>query len=155
MKIFGRAYGEYLRFQWFFLAATLLVGLVRLGLSLAGVPNASARWFSVTAVNLAAILYYSVAVHVRGFGGYRQLLVFVFNQCLAANVVIVSGIVVAIATGTDNIFSSPEYSAGGDGRTWAHVIGHAIAVVVASLVFWAVGSLVLWITRKAARGGGA
>jgi hypothetical protein len=28
-------------------------------------------------------------------------------------------------------------------------------VVVASLVFWAVGSLVLWITRKAARGGGA
>jgi hypothetical protein len=152
MRIFGRPYGDYLRFQWAPITAALAVGGLRLGASLAGVPNTTTRWLSVTAVGLVALVYYGIAVHLRGFGSYRQLLVLIFNQSAAANVVIVLGLAISIATGTDNIFSAPEYSPGGHGRTWGHVAGHLIAVVVASLVLWVPGSLILWITRKVAPG---
>src|ERR1051326_8358581 len=103
MTIFGRRLGEYVQFCKPFLILIPIVGVVRLALSLAGEPNSIAKWFSVTALVWLGTLYYSVRVHTAGFGSYKQLLVICALQNLAAQAVIICGIMLAIITGTNNI----------------------------------------------------
>ena len=149
---FGKRYSEYLRFQQLFLGLILAMGLARLGLSLAGLPNSTTKWLSITVVTLAGIVYYGVRVHTSGFGSYKQLLPLVFNQNVLAHSIIAAGIVVAIVTGHDNVFTAPEYSGGGDGKTWLHVGAHVVAgMIVFSLVGWLVASIVMWVTKRVAR----
>jgi hypothetical protein len=50
------------------------VGLARLGLSLAGLPNSTTKWLSLTVLTLLGVFYYGVRVHTSGFGSYKQLL---------------------------------------------------------------------------------
>jgi hypothetical protein len=48
-------------------------------------------------------------------------------------------------------YTAPEYSGGGDGKNWLHVVAHlVIAVVVLPLVSWGVSSLVMLVTKKVA-----
>jgi hypothetical protein len=147
--MFGKAVAQYLGFQKVVLALIVLVWLVRLGLSLSGTPNATAKWISVTVVLLLGLLYYGVAVHTRGFGSYKQLLPLLFFQSLLAEGLVALAIVLAIFTGQDNIYTAPEYSGGGDGKNWIHVVAHLIVgSVVLPLISWAIGSLVLLVTKK-------
>jgi len=149
MSIFGKRLSEYVDFCKPFLVLIPIVGIVRLALSLSGAPNSTARWFSVTALVWIAVLYYAVRVHTRRFGSYKQLLVISALLNLSAQVIIVGGIVLAIVTGTGNIFSAPEYAFGGDGRTWLHVAAHLfIGTIAGSLVPWLIGSLVLFVNSK-------
>ena len=46
-----------------FLILIAAVGLARLGLSLAGLPVTTVRWFSMNVVAWAGVFYYGVAVH--------------------------------------------------------------------------------------------
>src|SRR5213592_2115446 len=112
MTIFGKPLSQYVRFCKPFLILIPVIGIVRLALSLGGTPNSTAKWFSVTALVWIGVLYYSVRVHTSGFGSYKQLLVICVLQNLAAQAIIISGIVLAILTGTGNIFSAPEYAFG-------------------------------------------
>jgi hypothetical protein len=57
-----------MRFESWFLILILLVGRARLIMSLAGVPNSTAKFFSLTVVFLLGMLYYSVRVYTSGFG---------------------------------------------------------------------------------------
>ena len=149
--MFGKSVGQYLSFQRWFLAAIVVVFVVRLALSLAGTPNATARWFSVTVVLLLGTLYYGVAVHTRGFGSYRQLYPLSLFQSLLGEGLVALAIALGIVTGQDNIYTAPEYSGGIDGKNWQHVFAHVVvAAVVLPLVSWAVSSLVLLVTRKVA-----
>ena len=50
MTIFGKRLSEYVAFSKPFLGLILVVGIVRLALSLGGVPNWTAKWLSITAV---------------------------------------------------------------------------------------------------------
>lgn len=148
---FGKRCSEYLRFQQLFLGLILAVGLAKLGLSLAGMPNSTTKWLSITTVSLAGLLYYGVRVHTTGFGSYKQLLPLVFNQNVLAHGITAIGIVIAIMTGRDNVFTAPEYSGGGDGKTWLHVGAHVVfGMLVFSLVGWLIASLVMWVTKKVA-----
>ena len=150
--IFGRKLSDYVRFQRVMLGLILLVGLARLALSLAGLPNDTTKWLSITVVTLAGLLYYGVRVHTSGFGSYKQLLPLVFNQNVLAHGVIVIGIVIAIVTGQDNVFTAPEYSGGGDGKNWLHVAAHVVlGMFVFSLVGWLIASIVMWVTKRVAR----
>jgi hypothetical protein len=150
MQIFGKSLTEYLAFQRVFLGLILVVGVLRLALSLAGVGNDTVRWLSVTVVALAGWLYYSIRVHTSGFGSYRHLLPLLVNQHVLAHGIVVIGLVIAIFTGQDNIYSAPEYSGGGDGKNWVHVAAHVgIGMIGFSLVLWGLGSLVMLIARKA------
>ena len=88
---------------------TTAVGLARLGSSLAGLPDDSARWLSMNVLVWAGAVYYGIAVHARGFGSYKQLLPLVFLQVTILHVIAVAGIVLSIA-GFPNIFAAPEYS---------------------------------------------
>jgi hypothetical protein len=58
-----------------------------------------------------------------------------------------SGILIAILTGADNIFSVPEYAFGQDPRF--HLLMHVLVGIPAgSIVAWLVGSVILAVTRK-------
>jgi hypothetical protein len=149
--MFGKTVTQYLGFQKVVLALIVLVWLVRLALSLSGTPNATAKWFSVTVVLLLGVVYYGVVVHTRGFGSYKQLYPLVLFQSLLGEGLVALAIVLAILTETDNIYTAPEYSGGGDGKNWVHVLAHlAVAAIILPLVSWGVGSLVMLVTKKVA-----
>lgn len=149
--MFGKSVGQYLSFQKLFLVAIVVVFLVRLALSLAGTPNATTKWVSVTVVLLLGVFYYGVAVHTRGFGSYKQLYPLLLFQSLLGEGLVALAIVLGIVTGQDNIYTAPEYSGGGEGKTWLHVFAHlVVAAVILPLVSWAISSLVLLVTKKVA-----
>ena len=149
--MFGKTVAQYLGFQKVVLALIVLAWLVRLALSLGGAPNATARWISVTVVLLLGVLYYGVAVHTRGFGSYKQLYPLVLFQSVLGQGLVALAIVLAILTGRDNIYTAPEYSGGGDGKNWLHVVAHLVlGAVILPLVSWGVSSLVLLVTKKVA-----
>ena len=149
MNIFGKRLSEYVAFSKPFLILILVVGIARLALSLGGVPNSMAKWISINAVGWIGVLYYSVRVHTSGFGSYKQLLPICFLQMVTAQVVIVPAIILAIFTGTDNIYSAPEFSPGQDGKTWFHVGAHlGLGTTIGSLIGWLVGCLIMFATKK-------
>jgi len=151
--MFGKRLSEYLGFQKTALAFVGGVGVARLVLSLAGLPDSVVTWLSMTVAGWAAILYYGVAVHTRGFGSYKQLLPLVLFQVVLVQAIAVFGILLAIG-GLPNIYAAPEYSGPPFARSsnqWTHALAHlTIGIVVPTLLGWGVASLVLWITRKAA-----
>jgi hypothetical protein len=148
MTIFGKPLSEYISFAWLFLILVPLVGIIRLGLSLQGMPNHTVQWFSMTAVAFIGVIYFAIRVHTTGFGSYKQLLVLIALQNLASQVISIAGILISILTGMGNIFSAPEFSFGG-GNQWLHLAAHLlIGTTVGSLFPWAIGSLILFITRK-------
>ena len=153
--MFGKRMSEYLSFQKVPLAIVAGVGLLRLALSLAGVPDASVTWLSMTVVGWAAVFYYGAAVHTRRFGSYKQLLPLVLNQVVIVQVIAVVAILLAIA-GFQNIYAAPEYSGpmgrGADTNQWLHALAHlTIGIVAPVLLGWGVASLVLLVTRKLSR----
>ena len=152
--MFGKRVTEYLGFQKVWLILLAVVGLGRLGLSLAGLPDRTVMWLSMTVVGWAAVFYYGVAVHTRGFGSYKHLLPLMIFQVVLVQAIAVFGILLAIA-GLPNIYAAPEYSGPPFARSanqWTHALAHlTIGIVVPVLLGWGVGSLVLLITKKVAR----
>jgi hypothetical protein len=151
--MFGKSPAQYLSFQKYPLLLTALVGLLRLAVSLAGAPNDAAAWLSMNVVLWASAVYYGIAVHTRGFGGYRQILPLLVVQVAIYHLIAVTGIVLAIA-GVPNVFAAPEYSGPADaGSQWLHALSHlTVGMVAAPLVLWAVASLALWTTRRLSGG---
>jgi hypothetical protein len=149
VKIFGKSISEYLRFAAPIMALVVLVAFARLVLALAGGPHLAVRWLSVTGVLFLGAAYYGVRAQSTGFGSYRHLLPPVFVQSALGNLIIIAAIVVAIATGRDNVYTLPEYS--GEGRTWAHVLGHVVfGLVMAPLVTWILACGAYFVTKKLA-----
>jgi hypothetical protein len=149
MTIFGKPLSQYLAFCRLFLVLILAAGVTRLALSLGGVPNSTAKWFSMTALSSIGVVYYAIRVHTTGFGSFKQLLVICTLQNLVAQSIAIFGIVLAIVTGTGNIFSAPEYAFGGDGRTWLHAGAHLVfGTTAGSLMPWLIGCVILAATRK-------
>ena len=128
-----------------------VAGIARLALSLAGVPNSTAKWFSMTALGLIGVVYYAIRVHTSGFGSFKQLLVICTLQNLVAQAIAIFGIVLAIVTGAGNIFSAPEFAFGRDGKTWTHAAAHLFAgTTLGSVLPWLFGCAILAATRKLA-----
>jgi hypothetical protein len=149
MTIFGKSLSEYFEVAKPFLGLMLVVGLTRLTLSLGGVPDSIARWLSITAVGWIGALYYAIRVHTSGFGTYRHLLPIYFLQSLTAQAIIAPSILLAILTGTDNIYSVPEFSFGSDGKTWTHLGAHLLlGTTVAPVIAWIVGCAIMFATKK-------
>jgi hypothetical protein len=145
--MFGKKLSQYLGFQKLFLALIAAVGLARLGLSLAGLPNSTVTWLSMNVVAWAAALYYGVAVHTRGFGSYKQILPLGLFQTVLMQAIAVLGILLSIA-GFPNIFTAPEYSFGAHSQ-WTHLLAHlTVGIVVPPLLVWGVASLVLLVTKR-------
>ena len=146
--MFGKKFAEYVRFDMWILVLIVAAFVVRLGLSLSGTPNASARWASINIVLLVGLIYSAVAVHTTGFGSYKQLFGLLLVQAFVAHILIASGVVLGIVTGTDNIYTAPEYFGGSDGKDWLHVVAHLSGAFLVPVFMWIVGSGILFITRK-------
>ena len=147
-KVLGKRLSEYFAFQKVFLALIAVAGVARLGLSLAGVPDGTAKWFSLTVVAAASIFYYGTAAHMRSFGGYKQLLPLLLIQNVLANSIAIIGIALTIA-GFPNIFGAPEFTGPFPAHQWAHILGHVIGGMgIFSLVGWGMASFVMLITKK-------
>lgn len=139
----------YLSFAKPILLLILIVGVARLALSLGGVQSSEVKWFSISVILLIGLIYFSIRVHTSGFGSYKQLLLLLLLQSVIAQGIIITGIMIAMATGRDNIFSVPEYAGGGDGKTWLHVGAHLVlGTTVGPLLSWLVGSIIMWVTKK-------
>jgi hypothetical protein len=153
MTIFGRSISEYYQFAKGILVLIVLVGIGRLALSLGGVPISIAKWLSISVVIWIGVLYFSVRVHTSGFGSYKHLLPIFVLQSLVAQAIIIPAIVLAIFTGSDNIYSVPEYSFGEDGKTWLHAGAHLLlGTTVGSLIAWIVGCVIMFVTKLVTRG---
>jgi hypothetical protein len=151
MRIFGKSFSDYVRFDKPILWLIAIVGLGRLALSLGGMPNSTARWVSVTAAMEIGMVYAAIRIHTTGFGSYKQLLPALWVQTMLANLLVAGAIVLGIVTHKDNIFTAPEYSGNADGKTWFHAGAHIIAgAIVMPLIGWILGSLILLVTKKVA-----
>jgi hypothetical protein len=149
MTIFGKRLSEYVAFAKPFLILILVIGIARLALSLGGVADSTARWVSITAAIWIGVLYYAIRVHTTGFGSYKHLLPICVLLSLTAEVIIVPSIILAIYTGTDNIYSIPENYFGNDGKTWLHAALHLlVGTTIAPLMGWLVGCVIMFATKK-------
>ena len=148
MRIFGKHLSDYIGFQRVFLLMLLVVGLLRLALSVGDVSIFIVKWLSLTGLLLIGFVYYSIRVHTSGFGSYKQLLVVLAIQWILAQSIIIASIILAILSGKDNAYSIPDYSQGNDGKTWSHVLAHLIVIIIGTLVFWGVGSALMFFTKR-------
>ena len=149
MTVFGKRLADYVAFCKPFLGLILVVGIVRLALSLGGAPISIAKWLSITVVAWIGVIYYAIRVHTSGFGSYKHLLPICVLQGVVTQVVVVPAIILAIFTGKDNIFSVPENYFGRDGKTWLHVAGHlVIGTTIGPLISWLVGCVIMFVTKK-------
>lgn len=153
MTIFGKRLSEYIAFAKLFLGLILIVGILRLVLSLGNAPHWAAQWASITIVAWIGVVYFAIRVHTSGFGSYQHLLPIYVLQGITTQIVVVPSIILAIITGKDNIFSVPENFFGRDGKTWLHVAGHlVIGTTVAPLISWVIGCVIMFVTKKVASG---
>jgi hypothetical protein len=149
MTIFNKSLSDYVRFVRLFLVLIAIAGVTRLALSLSGSPNATAKWFSMTGLTWIAVVYYSIRVQTTGFGSYKHLLPVLALLNLVAQAIAITGIAIAIFTGHANIFSSPEYAFGGDGKTWSHLLAHVfVGTIAGSVLPWIVGCGILALTPR-------
>ena len=106
----------------------------------------------MTGLVFIGVLYYSVRVHTSGFGSYKQLLPLIAIANWSAQLIAITGISIGIITGHDNVFTSPEFAFGSDGKTWFHLGAHVfIGTTVGSVFPWLIGCLIMFITKKLLR----
>ena len=105
---------------WWFVGAILLVGAIRLGLTLNGVSNAATKFASMSAVIFIACLYFGSKPQ-----SFKERLVVSYLLILPYMLVEVIGLGYTRASGRPTIFHAPEYSLGSsiDQHFWGHIIG--------------------------------
>jgi hypothetical protein len=142
---------DYVSFHWGILALILLAALGRLTASLAGAPPSQARWLSATAMLLAGAVWAGWRVQRAGFGAFKELYLLLLVQGLAAHPVASLGIAIGVLTGTDNVYTVPEFASPFGARTWGHALGHLVLIPIGTVPLWLLGSLALLVSRKVAR----
>jgi len=127
-----------------FVAAVWVIRLIIGALGLGFV-----RLFSVTGAYALAILLAAVLIHTRGFGSYTNVVAASVLLVAWGQLLIVLAIVFAVLTGTNNIFTAPQYSfPRDDSHHLKHILGQLTYGVGAGILFGAaMGCLLLWILR--------
>jgi hypothetical protein len=149
MTVFGKPASAYVAFSKGVALLILGVGLAKLVLSLAGIPNSTTRWLAMNGVYFFGLIYLAIRVHTTGFGTYKHLLPALLFPSLMLHGVAIAGIVLGMITGNDNVYTAPEFAFGQDGKTFFHVGMHLVVGILASTVInWIFGSLILFITKK-------
>jgi hypothetical protein len=143
--MFGKPVREYLELQKWWLVALVIVGLLRIGLSIGGSPSPAVKWWTSTnLLGYAAAVYYGVAGHRRGFL-YKQLYPLVLFHTMVFHALAILGILLTIA-GYPNLYATPEVTA--FPNQWWHIGAHlTIGMAIAPLFGWALASLVMLVAR--------
>ncbi len=109
------------------------VGLFRLLIGAAGVPQAIGTWIS--SLSLAAIIlavYYGHSAPSHGFHRYWQVLLIALCLSVGLNLVIIAGMLIASNLGIANYFNPESVSI--DTHIVAHILGISIDAVVLAVL---------------------
>lgn len=155
--MFGKSLSYFLGLQAPALIAILVVFLVRLVMSMAGVPDSAGKILSIMSVVILALPYYALVAKREGLT-FKHLYAMCFVQGVFSQTLVALAIVLGIITGHDNIYTIPEFyppSQGGtplplDGKNWGHAGAHILfaGALVLPLLTWPISSLLLVAARK-------
>ena len=150
MKIGGHSLGEHLRLLGPLFVFIAGVWVIRLLLHQMAVLHALVHVLSITVATAIALLFAVILIHVRRFGGYPSVVVATVLVVSWAQLLIVLAIIFSVATGTENIFTLPEFSIPGDDpRHLKHILGHlSFGIGGGALIGSAFGCLMLWMLRR-------
>ena len=149
MRVGGHRMREHVRLLLPLLAFVTVVWLLRLLLAAAGASLSVTRVFSVTTASAVAVFLAVLLIHFHGFGGYTNVVTTSLLLNAWSQILIVIAILFAVATGTENIYTLPEFSAPGDDPLHLrHIFGHLTLMLGLGTLFGAgVGCLMLWFLR--------
>ncbi|HEV8130522.1 MAG TPA: hypothetical protein VGQ81_04680 [Acidobacteriota bacterium] len=149
MKISGQNLRGHVRLLKPLFALIFIVWLLRLLLYAAGSPQWLVTSASVTVTLAACVLLATALIHVRKFGGYTNVVLATVLLVAWTQLLIVGAIEFSVITGTNNIFSAPEYSfPGHDPSHLKHILGHlTFGLGFGTLIGAAVGCLLLFLLR--------
>jgi hypothetical protein len=144
------SFKEQMRFLYPFFLLMFSIWALRIMLDAAGAPGWLTRLMSLTTFSPIAILLGVLLLHVRGAGGYSQVVVTSFLINAWAQLLIIATIVFSVTTGIDTVYTAPEFSLPGD-DPWhmRHIHGHlTFGIGLGSLVGAGVGCLLLSLLRR-------
>jgi len=149
MRVGGHPMREHVRLLLPLFAFLLVVWLLRLLLAAAGASLSISRVFSVTTASAVAVLLAVLLIHFHRFGGYTNVVTTSLLLNTWSQILIVIAILFAVVTGTENVYTLPEFSAPGDDPMHLrHIFGHLTFMVGLGTLFGAgVGCLMLWFLR--------
>ena len=150
MRIGDHSLGEHIRLLAPLFVFIAGVWALRILLHEMGVLHALVHVLSITVASSIALLLAVVLIHVRGFGSYPSVVVSTVLLVAWAQILIVLAILFSVVTGTENIFTLPEFSmATDDPRHIKHIVGHlTFALGGGALIGSAFGCLILWMLRR-------
>ena len=150
MRIGGHSLGEHLRLLTPLFVFIAGVWGLRIVLHELGVLHPLVHILSITVATAVALLFAVVLIHVKGFGSYPSVIVATVLVLAWAQLLIVLAIIFAVVTGTENIFTLPEFSMPGDDpRHIKHILGHlSFGLGGGALIGSAFACLMLWMLRR-------
>ena len=149
MRIGDHSLGEHIRLLVPLFVFIAGVWLLRLLLHEMGVLHALVHVVSITVATSLALLFAVVLIHLRGFGSYPSVVVSTVLLVAWAQLLIVVAIIFSVLTGTENVFTLPEFSRGDDPRHIKHILGQLTVVIgIGVLLGSAFGCLILGMLRR-------
>ena len=150
MKIGEHSLSEHLRLLVPLFVFIAGVWVIRLLLHELAVLHALVHVLSITVATAVALLFAVILIHVRRFGGYPSVVVATVLVVSWAQLLIVIAIIFSVATGTENVFTLPEFSPPvDDPRHIRHILGHlSFGIGGGALIGSAFGCLILWMLRR-------
>ena len=120
-----------------FIVCVLAMGVLRFLLSIAGIPDGTVKYFSMTAVIAVGALYFALATR-----SHRERLQAAFLLVVPYMIVEVGTLAYTWATGHQTIFHSNDYSLGFS--IAAHTIGHFVGGLTWEPLFLFLLMEVIW-----------
>ena len=105
--------------RWF-IVLIFAIGVIRFLLTIAGQPSSFVNFFSMTAIIMAATVYFAIATDT-----HKERLKASFLLILPYMIVEVAALGYTWASGRETIFHAPEYSFGGTPIAY-HTLGHLV-----------------------------
>lgn len=125
------------------------VWALRIIVAAAKSPHWVTRVTSVTTAVAVTVLLAVLLIHYKRYGGYASVVVAALLLNLWSQLLVVAAILFSYSTGSENVYSAPEYSLPGDELSHLkHVYAHlTFGVAVGTLVGAIFGCLLLALLR--------
>jgi hypothetical protein len=147
MRINGFSLRDHLRLLAPLFGLIAAVWALRLVMGAMGVSGRLLSICSVSVAGPAALLLAVLLIHSRHFGSYTNVVATAFLIACCQQGLIIAAIAFSTLTGTQNVYSAPEFSYGMS--PLQHILGHlSFGVGLGTLTGSAMGCLLFWLLRK-------